>query len=166
MYYSALTVVWPGPLVFTVVVPLTSGDSVPGRGCDDPGDTVSMDVWLVVVLWVGGLGCVSFVPLGGCGEFEGGGDDDAFSGVTAELFWCVAGGGVLLVVTTEDKLTSFFFVTVKGGDCAEVVVVTWFAAGEGMVTATRQTTWKGYYALDQSQLAFLCRMKCLQALFA
>ena len=31
------------------VVPLTSGDSVPGRVGGDPGDTVLVNFWLVVV---------------------------------------------------------------------------------------------------------------------
>lgn len=72
-----------------------------------PWETVPFDVWLVVSAPGGGLGCVSSVLLGVCGEVEGSGDNDTSSRLTAVVLCCVVVEGfcVSLVVVIVEKLT-------------------------------------------------------------
>lgn len=67
----------PGLVVFAVVA-VTFGDSDPGGGVG-PWENDSLDVQLVAVVSREGLGCVSSVLLGVCGEVEGSVDNDTLS---------------------------------------------------------------------------------------
>lgn len=127
-----------------MVVAVAFGDPDAG-GSVNSWETVSVDVWLVVVVWGGWLGWASSVLLAVSGEVEGGGDDDIFS----EVIWCfvVWGCDVLLVVFTVDELTSGVFFTVEPVRFAALVVnsaARWAAEEVPIVPAHEQivkTAW-------------------------
>lgn len=129
---SARAQVWPGLVAFKVVVAVTFGDSEPGWS-EGLWETVSLDVWLVVVVWKDWLGCVSSVRLGVCEGVEGGGDDDddTLSKASREVTSCVC--RVFLLVVMVDNVTSVFFSTVEGVGCAAFVVISCSAADVELV---------------------------------
>lgn len=101
------------------MIVVTFGDSDAGL-CVTPWETVSLDVWLFIVVSGVWLVCVSSVLLGVCGEVEGSVDNDTFFEETA--MWAVVVGFcvVLVVIFSVDEMTS---VTVELVRCPAVVVI-------------------------------------------
>lgn len=133
---------------FTVVVPVTFGNSEPGWS-EGLWETVSLDIWLVVVVWKDWLGCVSCVLVGVCEEVESDGDDDDTSSkVGREVTSCVC--RVFLLVVMVDKVMSVFFATVEGVGFAAFVVISCSAAEVEMVKQHKNTLWKAFTS-DQNQ---------------
>lgn len=111
---------WPGLVVFTVVVVTLAEADV--CGVVDPWDIVSLDVWLVVVVsggrlvWDSGVPAVVWEVSGGGGDD---GDDDIFPGVTLECMvvrCCVvalmvfAGELTSVVLIVDKEVTGWAFV--------------------------------------------------------